>query len=64
MNSEIKKQQDKQEFDRIIERMIRHFNYRLKIDQATGTAQRTLDETRENIKFLEDLRDGNIDLSK
>lgn len=64
MDSEIKKKQDKQEFDRIIDRMIRHYQFTIKIEQSTGVSQRLLNEHRENIKFLEDLRDGKIELNK
>ncbi len=62
--NKFKKQQDMKEFNSIIERMIRHYKYTLKIDEATGTGEKTLEEYRENIEFLEDLRDGKFELSK
>ena len=52
------KENNRKELDTIINRMITHFRYRAKIDKATGTSQETIDEIEENIKFLEDLRDG------
>ena len=57
---DFKKQQNIKECERIIERMIRHYEYRLKLDQSTGVSQRLLEEYRENIKFLEDLHDGKL----
>ena len=62
MDTEIKKKQDKKEFDRIIDRMIRHFQYRLKIDEATDTDEQTIEEMKENIQLLKDLRDDKIEL--
>ena len=49
---------------RIIERMIRHYQYRLKIDENTGTDEKTIEGYKENIQFLQDLRDGKIEISK
>ena len=60
--NQLKKQQDKKEFDRIIDRMIRQYQYRLEIDRATGTDEKTIEEMEENIRFLEKLRDGKIEL--
>lgn len=57
---DFKKQQDRKELDRIIGRMIRNYEYRLKLDQATGVCQKLLNEYKENIKFLEDLRDNKL----
>ena len=48
----------------IIERMIRQYKYRLKIDRATGTAQEVIDEYEENIKYLESLRDEKTGFTK
>ena len=62
MENNFKKQQDKKEFDRIIERMIRHYQYRLKIDENTGTSEKTIEEYKECIQLLEDLRDGKIEV--
>lgn len=62
MENNFKKQQDKKEFDRIIERMIRHYQYRLKIDENTGTSEKTIEEYKECIQLLEDLRDGKLEL--
>ena len=62
MNTEIKKKQDKKEFNRIIDRMIRQYKYRLQIDEATGTDEKTINEYKENIRFLEDLRDGKLEV--
>lgn len=64
METEIKNQYDRQKFDRLIDRMIRDYNYRIKIDQMTGTSQKLINEEKEIIKFLEDLRDGKIELNK
>ena len=60
--NKFKKQQDRKEFNSIIERMIRHYKYTLKIDEATGTDEKTIEEYKENIQLLEDLRDGKIEL--
>lgn len=60
--NKFKNKQDKKEFDRIIDRMIRHYQYRLKIDKATGTDEKTIEEMEENVQFLEKLRDGKIEL--
>ena len=62
MDGEIKKQQDKKEFDRIIERMIRHYQCKMQVDKANGVNLKVINEYEENIKFLEDLRDGKIEL--
>lgn len=57
MNSEIKKKQDKKEFDSIINRMIRHYQYQIKINENLPV---DVEDYKENVKFLEDLRDGKI----
>ena len=61
MNTEIKKKQDKKEFDRIINRMIRHYQYQIKINENLPV---DVEDYKENVKFLESLRDGKIELSK
>ena len=55
MNSEIKKKQDKKEFDSII----RHYQYQIKINENLPV---DVEDYKENVKFLEDLRDGKIEL--
>jgi hypothetical protein len=63
--NEINERDNKAEKElRIIERMIRQYKYRLKIDQATGTAQEVIDEYEENIKYLESLRDEKTGFTK
>lgn len=59
MNSEIKKQQDKKEFNRIIDRMIRFYQYQIKINENLPV---DVEDYKENVKFLQDLRDGKIEL--
>lgn len=59
MNSEIKKKQDKKEFDSIINRIIRHYQYQIKINENLPV---DVEDYKENVKFLEDLRDGKIEL--
>lgn len=44
--------------------MIRHYKHTLKIDEATGTDEKTIEKYKENIEFLENLRDGRFELSK
>ena len=61
MNNDIKKKQDKKEFDAIINRMIRHYQYQIKINENLPV---DVDDYKENVKFLEDLRDGKIEISK
>ena len=51
-----KKQQQK-----IIERMIRDYQYQIKINQNLPV---DVESYKENVKFLEDLRDGKIELNK
>ncbi len=63
-SKDAKNKQDRQEFDRLIERMIRDYRYRIKIDKMTGTCQRLIEEEEKIIEFLEDLRDGKIELNK
>ncbi len=62
MNNEIKKKQDKKEFDRIIDRMIRHYQYQIKINENIPALSEIVAGHRENVKFLEDLRDGKLEL--
>lgn len=59
MNTEIKKQQDKKEFNRIIEQMIRYYQYQIKINENLPV---DVEDYKENVKFLEDLRDRKIGL--
>ena len=55
----IKKQQDKKDFDRIIDRMIRDYEYQIKINENLPV---DVEDYKENVKLLEDLRDGKIEL--
>ena len=61
MTDDIKKKQDKKEFDAIINRMIRYYKYQIKINENLPV---DVDDYKENVKFLEDLRDGKIEISK
>lgn len=44
---------------RIIERMIRHYQYQIKINENLPV---DVEDYKENVKFLQDLRDGKIEL--
>lgn len=47
---------------RIIERMIKHYKYQIKINENIPAMQTIVEEDKENVRFLEDLRDGKIEL--
>ena len=59
MERDLKKQRDKKEFDRIINRMIRFYQCQININQNLPV---DVEDYKENVKFLEDLRDGKIQL--
>ena len=50
------------EQERLIAGMIRDYEYRLRVDKTTGSSEETIEEDKKKIKFLEDLRDGKIEL--
>ena len=48
---------------RIIERMIKHYNQQLYFAiRTTSISEQTIEDIKENIKYLESLRDGKIEL--
>ena len=47
---------------RIIDRMIRDYHYQIMVDEKIPQMQGEVEHYKENIKFLQDLRDGKIEL--
>ena len=62
MENDLKKQQDKKDLDRIIDRMIRHYKFNLAIEKATGGSEEKIKQYKGDIRLLEDLRNGKLEL--
>ena len=62
MNDENKLQQDKNNHHRIINQMIRDYQQQIRFNKNMPRMSSVVQEDLEKVKFLQDLRDGKIEL--
>lgn len=62
MNDENKLQQDKNNHHRIINQMIRDYQQQIRFNKNMPRMSGVVQEDLEKVKFLQDLRDGKIEL--
>ena len=62
MNDENKLQQDKNNHNRIINQMIRDYQQQIRFNKNMPRMSSVVQEDLEKVKFLQDLRDGKIEL--
>ena len=62
MSDQNKSQQDKQNNHRLINQMIRDYQQQIRFNKNIPTMAKIVEEDLEKVKFLQDLRDGKIEL--
>ena len=62
MSDQNKSQQGKQNNHRLINQMIRDYQQQIRFNKNIPTMAKIVEEELEKVKFLQDLRDGKIEL--